>query len=1441
MSIPFPDAWERALRRVAAIGTFTVVAAAQVPAQLPLDLARMSAAANGDVAPLSGFAGTRAVTLAGDVARLRYEGPDGVLEYEWRRPQGSADGLYGAIVLTAQAPGAAAVTTSVGTGSSLSWSQAASAQSSTWEAGPEACTLVRTFAAGAVIATVRITGRLAGKSLALQVSCDQPIVTAFEAGTLTGPGSRNVTVPFYTGAVRYLPGQNLFAGVLLDWTASAATSHSATRALYQARTDGTRVPLGERAIFTAAWHLAEVFPNVPHPPSPWRTQLADKVVLDIWGGQFATIARNLEVLADHGVTNCVALIHVWQRSGYDNALPAHLPAQASLGGDAAMATLTATARRLGLRCALHENYVDYYPNYELFNPADVALNSVGGRVNAWFNQSTQIQSFAIQPNAVLRLAATQSPEIHRRFLTTAAFLDVNSAVAPWFHVDQRAGEEGAGTFARVREIHRQLFDYERATHEGPLFGEGHRHWFWGGQLDGVEAQFGAGWPINGGLTAPLLPDFDLLRIHPQMVNHGMGYYNRWYPEADEATFAGPPPLLYLDRYRMQEVAYGHAPFLATSTYANVPLAWLEHHLVSPVAARYGAARVAEVLYEGDGGAWIDASALAKRDQPLAQRVRVRYDNGLIVTANSAETPLAAGAWTLPPLGWLAEGAGVTAGTVLRQGIVCDFADTGDTFFANARSALDWNLSTFRDIRPSVADWQQTGPRALRVTYRWTVQDRLAKDYRCFVHFTSDNTIRWQQDHALTPPTSQWQVNQVVADGPFNLVIPATIPDGDYRWLIGLYDQAGTSERVRLRGADGGGNAILLGVLQVRDGGASLAFVPATGEGPDFSARDRPRLNEANTVIDFGPVRTDGSVRLPIGNWIFRGIGSGRGLAGCSGIGFQPMNLKNCGWKPQPLFAQKNFVRFPPGAVIVHATMNGDTELLRRYAEDRSEAAFAELVRRHLNLVYFAALRQVGGDTHRAQDVAQSVFTDLARKAASLTDRATLTGWLHTSTRFAATKARRADSSRQQHEHEATTMNALLHDSDPAAEWERLRPMIDDVIHELDDRDREAVLLRFFEGRPFADVGATLSLSEDAARMRVDRALDKLRAALSRRGVKSTSAALATVFANQVGATAPMGLATSITAAALVGAGAVSGVGLIATFMITNKATIAASIAAVLAITTAVYHSGKAQTDSTTLTRARGEFAALRAQLADLESRTRIAEQETRERQNAVEQRAPAAAPTDAESKAQDEALQRLLAADPQLRELRLKRDRMSNASYFGLERAGLTSAQLAAAGDLLERPMGIREAQRLAGLLANNDGGTMAKDFFRDFRTQFGEAAADRLAEFRKTRSGAFLVSELSAKLYYADAPLRQSQSDQLVQLIANSGDPVTASPGTETGSQNGFLNVVRRTRDWIAILARAETFLSPAQLQGLQALAARGRMEAQLADYHPAAIPAKK
>lgn len=244
-------------------------------------------------------------------------------------------------------------------------------------------------------------------------------------------------------------------------------------------------------------------------------------------------------------------------------------------------------------------------------------------------------------------------------------------------------------------------------------------------------------------------------------------------------------------------------------------------------------------------------------------------------------------------------------------------------------------------------------------------------------------------------------------------------------------------------------------------------------------------------------------------------------------------------------------------------MTEDTVLLRRYAEDRDEAAFAELVARHLDLVHSAALRQVNGDAHLAADVTQSVFADLARKAAALTAHRVLAGWLFTSTRFAAAKAVRGEQRRRAREEEARHMQELTRDSEPPLDWERVRPVLDQIVGELRESDREAILLRFFEGRDFEAIGARLALSANTARMRVERALDKLNAALARRGVTSTAAALGGALANQAVATVPTGIAASVTGAALTAGATSAGGGALLAFLTMSK--IKVGIASAIAV------------------------------------------------------------------------------------------------------------------------------------------------------------------------------------------------------------------------------------------------------------------------------------
>ncbi|MBI4657765.1 MAG: sigma-70 family RNA polymerase sigma factor [Verrucomicrobia bacterium] len=221
-------------------------------------------------------------------------------------------------------------------------------------------------------------------------------------------------------------------------------------------------------------------------------------------------------------------------------------------------------------------------------------------------------------------------------------------------------------------------------------------------------------------------------------------------------------------------------------------------------------------------------------------------------------------------------------------------------------------------------------------------------------------------------------------------------------------------------------------------------------------------------------------------------------------------------------------------------MNDDAELLHRYTAENSESAFGDLIRRYADLVYSAALRLLGGDVHRAQDVTQQVFSELARHAGRLAAHPTLAGWLYTTTRLMARRAMRTEQRRKAREHEANVMNELLRGTAPDTDWEQLRPVLEDAMHDLGEKDRLAVLLRFFQNKSLREVGSVLGLNENAARMRVERALDKLRARLARKGVTSSAAALASLLAANAVAAAPQAFVATLTSASIAGAAATTG-------------------------------------------------------------------------------------------------------------------------------------------------------------------------------------------------------------------------------------------------------------------------------------------------------------
>ena len=495
----------------------------------------------------------------------------------------------------------------------------------------------------------------------------------------------------------------------------------------------------------------------------------------------------------------------------------------------------------------------------------------------------------------------------------------------------------------------------------------------------------------------------------------------------------------------------------------------------------------------------------------------------------------------------------------------------------------------------------------------------------------------------------------------------------------------------------------------------------------------------------------------------------------------------------------------------------DAALLRRYAQESSEEAFAEFVRRYFNLVYSAAVRRTNGDTHLAADVSQIVFTSVARNSASLANHSMIAGWLYAATRNAALNALRAEKRRRARESEAYIMHESSSAPEVAPDWRQLRPVLDAAIDELDTRDREAVLLRFFQSRPFADVAAKLRTSEDTARKRVERAVEKLHLLLVRRGITSTTAALAAVLTTEGVTAAPASLVATTTTAAIAGAAATgSGALGILTFMNTAKITAGVTgVLAVIAIGFGVHQYAKSRATEASLAAMTHERDGLSARLRglekQLETKMTAALVSTPATNAADRAKTSEVARTTAGSEvpgASEAALDKLVAGNPELQRLYVQQQTIRLRARYGpfYKSAGLTPAQI----EQFEKVMTVYAQASIdvptvavaQGLQKNDPAvATLMRQALdqktQDLRAVLGGASYDELQQFERTRSMRDIATSLASELYYTDSPLTADQADQLTQIV-------DASRGSHKGPVN-----------WDFIVAQAQTkaVLTPPQL----------------------------
>lgn len=541
-------------------------------------------------------------------------------------------------------------------------------------------------------------------------------------------------------------------------------------------------------------------------------------------------------------------------------------------------------------------------------------------------------------------------------------------------------------------------------------------------------------------------------------------------------------------------------------------------------------------------------------------------------------------------------------------------------------------------------------------------------------------------------------------------------------------------------------------------------------------------------------------------------------------------------------------------------MDDDAQLLRRYAREGAEEAFAELVRRHLGLVYGSAVLRVNGNVALAEEVAQGVFVEVAREAERLAEKVgggvALAGWLYVATRNAAANVVRAEGRRVRREQEAFVMSERGMDggadglgvggrgrggeSDEAV-WAEVRPELEAVMDELAEKDREAVLMRFFEGRAFGEIGAALRVSEDAARVRVNRALEKMRGLLMKRGVTSTAAALGGLLAGNAAVAAPVGLAASVTAGAVAAVGAalsvgaasagVAGAGILSFMTTTKLVTGVACVVAAVAVGTAVYERNERRAAQEESARLASDARRLNRDLDEMRRLQREADARSKEESEAKAAAQKRAADERVEQTLKNAATQwDTLYSDSRYVEAMNRWAQTSIPFIYGplYRRLGYSKDQIAqfekAMMEIAESSTDFRAAGRAQGMsLDDKSLLRLEADAKRrgeeSLRAVMGEEGYSAYKSFRKEGVVREPLDAFFVEALYQRAPFTAEQAERIVQASMKNKSE------TKTRTARGSLTTI--TYDWDAIQAEMGD-LTPEQRSLLKAYAEMRRSNAE-------------
>jgi hypothetical protein len=590
-------------------------------------------------------------------------------------------------------------------------------------------------------------------------------------------------------------------------------------------------------------------------PADGVARAAGRFVFDLWSGHYADSARLLRQSFRYGLTDTMVVWHNWQRFGYDYRLPDIYPPSPQLGTEDQLKDLIAACKSAGTLFALHDNYIDFYPDADEFSYERNIAFSAGGRpVKAWLNEGRGAQSYRYRADRAAPYLKRNLELIRANLAPTAYFIDVWSSIQPY---DYWTSDGLFRDRADTRTTWGELFAWirnELGDHAPQLSESGHDQLI--GWLDGAQTNhFRVGPPVPVPVPVPgsdhgwtidwrcadaeRTPWFDTAH-HDRFILHGAGYSTRYAGGLDPRLHG-----IDSDDYIATEVLTGH-PAMVSEPFgrAVVRKHWLLNDLMRALALR----TIEAVEYVGDD----------------LHRQHVRWSGGGEVWVNRGDSDwtIAGQGQVLPPYGFLARvptgtGSGIVEASITRRaGLIMEEARSQGQFYVNGRLLMDGPAR----IRPEVVAFQGTTGGGFDLTLQWRADDPIPPGFQPFLHFCDEaGKIVFQARHepATFDGDGERERSGLIRATAKGQVPAGVEPGTTFELRAGLYNPDG-GPRLALTGPADGESRIRLGRLRVKEkGGLVWTPHPAPAEPDPVLARQNPE----GTPIDFGPLTTAGGVRL----------------------------------------------------------------------------------------------------------------------------------------------------------------------------------------------------------------------------------------------------------------------------------------------------------------------------------------------------------------------------------------------------------------------------------------------------------------------------------------------------------------------------------------------------------------------------------------------------